>query len=622
MKHNNPLCVSGALMKEILKMYWYIPVLTFVLYFFTGIIPILSNISNISSIDYYIYQSLRNTNVIYALIMSAAPVVTALLMMGFLHKEAKALMLHAMPFSKSRIFNSYYMAGWLMCVLPLLAMVVPYLLLSLKVTVLARIDVLYWLLSSVAVMTLFYSITVLAGTLTGTTVMNILAAAVLSVIFPLIVRIAETYCDIFIAGFYEMPDWLQCIADNYNPLMNLVLRYRADASGTVFIVYFAAGVVLAVLARLIYKTRKLELIGTSTLSHIFEELVTYLVVFIGMSAFGLMMWTFTSSRAVILLGMAVGMLVTFFVVKVIVNRSVRIFNRELLRSFGLYLVIAVVFVALTVFDVAGFTRRVPEVSEVEAVKMDDFVFTGSDYMIFGDSNPKGGAERYFTSAEDIEKIVSLHEYIVENQAYSGGLYSGRTEEESEAAGAELYDMEGNPVQSANEYIHIEYKLSSGRTVERMYDVTLDDNIAAIIDELVTSEEYRAKNSVFTYIDVDNVSHVQLVSYEDSSDGSNVAVIDSRSMITGLLEAWDADMASFGYQHNNLTVSAYTDLASIEISFKQPEKEKGSAGALWGGKKHKPAEEQETITLTINNYCENTILYLTESGYGRITGYEQ
>ena len=43
---------------------------------------------------------------------------------------------------------------------------------------------------------------------------------------------------------------------------------------------------------------------------------------------------------------------------------------------------------------------------------------------------------------------------------------------------------------------------------------------------------------------------------------------------------------------------------------------------WGGKKHKPAEEQETITLTINNYCENTILYLTESGYGRITGYEQ
>ena len=182
---------------------------------------------------------------------------------------------------------------------------------SLKVTVLARIDVLYWLLSSVAVMTLFYSITVLAGTLTGTTVMNILAAAVLSGIFPLIVRIAETYCGIFIAGFYEMPDWLQCIADNYNPLVNLVLRYRADASGTVFIVYFAAGVVLAVLARppLIYKTRKLELIGTSTLSHIFEELVTYLVVFIGMSAFGLMMWTFTSSRAVILLGMAVGMLV-------------------------------------------------------------------------------------------------------------------------------------------------------------------------------------------------------------------------------------------------------------------------------------------------------------------------
>ena len=47
-KLRNPFCVSGALMKEIFKMYWYIPLITFVLYFFTGIIPKSELVRNIS----------------------------------------------------------------------------------------------------------------------------------------------------------------------------------------------------------------------------------------------------------------------------------------------------------------------------------------------------------------------------------------------------------------------------------------------------------------------------------------------------------------------------------------------------------------------------------------------
>ena len=216
-KLRNPFCVSGALMKEIFKMYWYIPLITFVLYFFTGIIPILSNISNIESIDYYIYESIKNTNIIYTGIMCATPVITAVLMMGFIHKESKAMMLHALPLSRNRIFNSYYISGWLMCVLPLILMVIPYMLLALKIDVLARVDVLLWLLSSVAVMTWFYGITVFTGSLTGTAVMNILATGVLTVIFPLLVTISSSYCDIFIQGYYKMPEWISDISRNFNP---------------------------------------------------------------------------------------------------------------------------------------------------------------------------------------------------------------------------------------------------------------------------------------------------------------------------------------------------------------------------------------------------------------------
>ena len=52
----NSFGLSKPLMLEILKMYWYVPVLSFVLYFFTGIFPILINIRRLAEMDYYIYN--------------------------------------------------------------------------------------------------------------------------------------------------------------------------------------------------------------------------------------------------------------------------------------------------------------------------------------------------------------------------------------------------------------------------------------------------------------------------------------------------------------------------------------------------------------------------------------
>ena len=58
-----------------------------------------------------------------------------------------------------------------------------------------------------------------------------------------------------------------------------------------------------------------------------DRICTYLTVFVGMSAFGLLAWNFTRQRAFIIVGMILGILFTFAVTKIVVNRSVRIFNR-------------------------------------------------------------------------------------------------------------------------------------------------------------------------------------------------------------------------------------------------------------------------------------------------------
>ncbi len=623
MKYKNPLCISGALMKEIFRMYWYIPVFTFMLYFFAGIMPILSNMSNMDSIDYYIHESVKNMNIIYTGIVCVVPVITAVLMMGFIHKESKALMLHIQPLSKNRIFNSYYISGWLMCIIPLLITTALYLLLSFRIHAITRFDIIYWLLSSIAVMTWFFGITVFAGTLTGTAVMNLLAAGVLTIIFPVLVSIAEAYCNIFISGYYKMPECVTYIAENYNPMLNMLFRYGEEETGRtiVFAVYFAVGVLLSAWGRRIYKTRKLERVGSSTLSKTFEELMTYLVVFVGMSSFGLMMWTFSDSRLMIIVGMIIGTLLTLSIVKIIVNRSMRIFGRDFLRSLAVYFSISVVFVALTVFDITGFSKRVPEASDVKSVEMEDFASFYDNFIDSGFTEESNvNSKMQFTSPESIDKIVELHNYIVDNKLYAG---------ESET-GAEVYDLDGTPVSIGSEYIHIKYKLENGNSLERYYSVNMDQKVAQLLDDILTGEEYMEKSKLSSYINMENISYVQITStaeyyddpYEESErsyysygdyyeeheiSNANIAVIENPKLIKKVFSAWDKDMADCGYLSGNRGVSSIQEIASVEIYFKQPEDKKR---AKYG---------EESVVFTISNFDENIIKCLTDAGYGYVVG---
>lgn len=623
MKYKNPLCISGALMKEIFRMYWYIPVFTFMLYFFAGIMPILSNMSNMDSIDYYIHESVKNMNIIYTGIVCVVPVITAVLLMGFIHKESKALMLHIQPLSKNRIFNSYYISGWLMCIIPLLITTALYLLLSFRIHAITRFDIIYWLLSSIAVMTWFFGITVFAGTLTGTAVMNLLAAGVLTIIFPVLVSIAEAYCNIFISGYYKMPECVTYIAENYNPMLNMLFRYGEEETGRtiVFAVYFAVGVLLSAWGRRIYKTRKLERVGSSTLSKTFEELMTYLVVFVGMSSFGLMMWTFSDSRLMIIVGMIIGTLLTLSIVKIIVNRSMRIFGRDFLRSLAVYSAIAVVFVALTVFDITGFSKRVPEASDVKSVEMEDFASFYDNFIDSGFTEESNvNSKMQFTSPESIDKIVELHNYIVDNKLYAG---------ESET-GAEVYDLDGTPVSIGSEYIHIKYKLENGNSLERYYSVNMDQKVAQLLDDILTGEEYMEKSKLSSYINMENISYVQITStaeyyddpYEESErsyysygdyyeeheiSNANIAVIENPKLIKKVFSAWDKDMADCGYLSGNRGVSSIQEIASVEIYFKQPEDKKR---AKYG---------EESVVFTISNFDENIIKCLTDAGYGYVVG---
>ena len=623
MRRGNWFALSWPLMWECFKMYWYIPALSFVLYFFIGVFPLLSHISNIGIVDYYIQNSLNNGNLIYVAMLCVVPIVVALLVMGFLHNEPKAVMLHAMPLSKNRIFNSYYWTGWILCQLPVVMMALIYMLIMSRTDAVGIGDVLYWLFSSAAMITYFYGIAVLSGSLTGTTAMNLFTAGVIMVIVPVIVKILNGYFVNFVPGYYELPDWMIEIAEKSNPLFALLFR-REEMDYKLCVIYLLTGICISILAKIVYKTRKLEIIGNSMLSKVFEEICTYLIAFVGMSAFGMFAWSFGESKLLIVTGMAAGAVITFFIVKLVVSKGEKVINRNTIRSMIIYVCLAAVFIAVMVFDITGNTNRIPAVGQVESVELRGLVTNyDSVNMAYGQVPEEyADMEPELTSPETIEMVTELHENIIENKLYDSDLAE-------EGDPVIVYDAGGNEGYVLSERITIKYHLKNGRDLNRAYDIYIDEKAAELIDNILTSQEYKEKTQITSYVDMDKISYITLTGmyvdeyahydelYEEIYYGS-MTVIDDKAEIERILTAWQTDVSSGGYLQNNRYITPYSDIAVIEIHFvKGSQNENQDSNS--GRKEKKRYDTDMALIVNVTDMDENTINCLINEGYGQSLG---
>ena len=504
MKNKPVFSLSKALIVENIKMYWYLPALSFITYFMAGIFPLLVDDTMLTVENHwYLDDCLNNWNFAFVILMVAVPLIASMLMMGYLHNPVKATAVHAQPFSRNKIFCSHAVTGWLMCVVPVAATALFYLLIA------GRFErVCFWALMSVIIITFFYGLFTLAGALTGTTVMHLLLSGVFFGIVPLVVWIAMMYCEGFLPGFYSVPDGVVTFMSWSNPLLAMLMEGNGteDYTGLQIVCYIIAGIVMLVLAFIAYSRAKLEHVGDSILYRVIEEIITWAIVFVGMAAFGWFFYEAIDSGLVMLLaGMIFGTLLTFVVVKIILARSIKIINRQNLMSLGIYVVLAALFTSVTVYDITGFAKKVPAAEDVVSVSRYAFEVYGDRFYY---SNFEEGfipdSDYELNEPETIAMVLDLHKYIVENEMYDWDNYNG---------GVEVYSVDGNVTRIANLYMTYDYTLKNGKHMQRRFEVKLDQNIADKLNSIITSKEFMDEGNLSEKIKAENVSYIQLHTYD-------------------------------------------------------------------------------------------------------------
>ena len=395
-----------------------------------------------------------------------------------------------------------------------------------------------------------------------------------------------------------------------NPAVQIISNFGEMLSLKLCLIYLAAGVLALVLARLAYGKAKLEKVGDSLMFRTLEELITWLISFVGATACGMIFYYLLSETLpTLLLGVFVGLLATYFVVKIIIAKSVKVFTKRNLISFGIAALICLLFLAVTVFDLTGYHKRVPAESRIAGVYAADLSPDGN-YAYLGLPAALRAENQLITDPVVIEKVRKLHKICVElskNEMQLSALRrSGILKPEAFPDGKipEIYknstDNAGSLIADSMSYItcRFHYQLQNGKSFKRSFTCFLTDEAAELITELQAMPVYQdtltlgdklkaldilsiSANVERYYIEDDTFetkdptvekeydADAPEATYSDSDYDSFLLSNKDAEKVYGLIEAMDQDIREQNFYQDFLTYRLREDrytLGYIDVSF--------------------------------------------------------
>lgn len=391
---------------------------------------------------------------------------------------------HALPVRRETIFLTAYLTG-LFCQLS--TILVTYLL---GAAVSAPLHLSFWSVTGAAMgsamleAVFFYSFAVLCMVMTG----QILAAPVFyfvgNILVPGMEYLLRNFAGNFLYGYSGHTDvalgFLSPPLYMYTMCTEVAIASIETCESDSYYVtaYALAGLVIALIALLLYRTRKSEMTGSTVAFPWATPIFKYGVAFCTAVALGQFLYYFLfgqyrssgndSLPGTILCMVAAG-LVGYFVAEMLIRKSFRVFRAGAKGAAIVALALVLLGVAMS-FDLTGYEKHVPDESEIESVY---YTFSGMTNVTTDD-------------ADTIRRLTAAHQAIVKNrneQARIADAWDADTLSQSDYDDIEPFSL------------RLTYYLKDGSQLSRSYslylrrsDLTVPSSATARVNALYMCRE--------------------------------------------------------------------------------------------------------------------------------------
>ena len=511
-----------------------------------------------------------------------AGVLCAMAVFGYLYNHRSASMMHSLPMRRETLFLTQYLAGLSFLLLPNLAVA--------AVTAAAELVLLppsdwgaalpalgVWLLAQSGVCLFFFSFAAFCAMFTGHVLALPAFYGILNILAYIISNLIAALMNAF---FYGYPpryynDGIVRLLTPVWPLMEAcVWRTRSYMEGTLEVAhpgsledpalvagYAVAGLVLAVLALMVYRYRHVESAGDVVSIAIVRPFFQFGVAFCSGLCFGTLTAAFfgwQSDELSLTLSVLVWTAIGWFVAEMLLKKSFRVLGAW---KGGLVMVAVMALLCGSfILDLFGVESRVPNVDEVEVVSVN---------AGFGYPYDDGNFNLKITDKDQIQKILDLHQAVVDAKDRS--------------------DYNSPVYESSDDYIYLDvtYTRKDGTTLQRTYhsvpvfedEVDLQGSVTCQANQLIQDRDLVARCYNFDYFEGRRLvtAHLEGV-YNQKEDCLDSLYFDGAASedLVGLWQAVKTDYAEgtigVRYLFNNNDRRANTYRTDLNLAFERQKKE--------------------------------------------------
>ncbi len=423
--------ISKPLIIENLRRFWAIPALAFLVYFLSGVFPILMSYRHLNDMSNYIEISLGNQQPFYMFAHLIFPIIAAVIIFRYLQGVSSVSVMHSLPFTRAKLYNSGFISGLILITVPILVNGIILLAISKPVyneysteagmvvntvNLFTRADILNWIWVSILIAFVVYAVSIFAGIITGNALIHFAAAVWFNFLIPALYGVFIAYFSHFLYGFDVSGNWLE-YGMKISPFLN-ALQSRGHFGVYTTIYYIVSFILLYGITHFLYQKRKLERATDSLVFGFMEPINCYLIAFFGMTLLGFYFQVLGEAELYMYAGFAAGTIIFFIIGQMIVKKTPRIYNLKSLKSIGIYALIAVLFLLGLNYDITGFEKRIPNHVTNFTLSMgfysgfNDFDYWDSSSSIFYKGDENG---LILKNPENIKAVTVLHKSLIENK---------------------------------------------------------------------------------------------------------------------------------------------------------------------------------------------------------------
>ena len=502
------LCFNGTLFRKNLSRYWPL----WGLASFGGALFPLAMLVNLLHSGFDFWTPLETTQAYYNVLSYGVPVISivyavlcAMAVWNYLYNTRSVGLMHTLPIRREGLFVTNVLSGLVMMAIPYAVTGALIVLVSLLYGGFEPVGVLVTILGVAGESIFFFGLATFCAFIVG----NVFMLPALYTLFNFLAVLTDFTMNLLAQGFcFGLNSSYSGTVEWLSPVVYLMQQVRPDSTyeeklvqggvygsystnvltevhlenGWLIAVYAAVGVVLLVLAWLMYRRRRSESAGDVVAVNWMKPVFRYgcaafSAILGGRLLYALFWESFQNGLYFtvlpMILCMIVGGAVGYYAASMLLAKTLRVFR----STWKGMLAVALGCIALCAamkFDVFGVVRRVPAADSVKQVN-----------LYTADSN------YYLTPGQDdelIEKVRALHQAIISDKDHALTAASAASEACTDREVLYTYTT-----------VRFTYTLNSGLKVERQYDLYLtrdrmaqDGTYDNLLDRLINSPEMRQK----------------------------------------------------------------------------------------------------------------------------------